>query len=71
MSTSEQKIAALEARIGKLEAEYDTATDNDEKRQLIDAITAKENRLNRLLDAQAAAITGNAPPVTHFVSCAP
>jgi hypothetical protein len=46
------------------------ATDNDEKRQLRELITAKENRLNRYLDAQAAA-AGNAPPVTHFILYAP
>jgi BMFP domain-containing protein YqiC len=47
MSTPEQKIAALEARIGKLEAEYDAATDNDEKRQLRELITETRKTLNR------------------------
>jgi hypothetical protein len=71
MSTSEQKIAALEAEIAELAAERKTAAGDDRRDRLLDAITAKQNTLNRLLDAQAAAIAGNAPPVTHFVSCAP
>jgi hypothetical protein len=55
MSTPEQKIAALEAEIVELGEERKNATGDDRKDRLLDAITAKQNTLNRLLDAQAAA----------------
>jgi hypothetical protein len=61
MSTPEQKIAALEAEIDGYSEELKKATDIKEKSELRQLITAKENRLNRLLDTQAAA-AGNAPP---------
>jgi hypothetical protein len=67
MSTPEQEIAALKAEIAELAAERKDAR-GDDRKDLLNAITAKENRLTRLLDAQAAA-AGNAPPVTHFVLC--
>ena len=67
MSTREQKIAALEARIEKFEADYDAAT-GDDRKDLLNAITATRNTLNRLLDAQAAA-AGNytARDLTSFI----
>jgi hypothetical protein len=74
MSTPEQRIAALEARIEKLEAEYDAAT-GDEKRAerttIANMIIKTRKTLARLLDAQAAAIAGNAPPVTSLHSVCP
>ena len=69
MSTPEQKIAALEVEIAELGEERKNAR-GDEKNTIGNMITAKENRLSELLKAQAAA-AGNAPPVTHFVLCAP
>jgi hypothetical protein len=49
---AQRKIAALEAEI----AEYSTLP-LAERAQWKEVITAKENRLNRLLDAQATAST--------------
>jgi hypothetical protein len=69
MSTPEQKIAALEAEITGYTDDLKKAPEA-RKDRLIDLITAKSNILTRLLDAQAAA-AGNAPPVTHFILCAP
>ena len=68
MSTREQEIAALKARIEKFEANYDVATTSEDKRSLLDAITAKQNTLTEMLKAQAAA-TGNytARDLTSFI----
>jgi hypothetical protein len=62
MSTPEQKIAALEAEIDGYSEELKKATDIKEKSELRQLITERGRTLNRLLDAQAAAIAGNAPP---------
>jgi hypothetical protein len=72
MNTLEQKIAALEAEIAKYSTKLNTAGISEERFITIaNMITERGKTLNRLLDAQAAAIAGNAPPVTHFVLCAP
>ena len=65
MSTSQEKIEALELEIVELNTEIvqlktdrNAATDTEERKSFLDAITAKENRINRLFD-QAAAAEGN------------
>ena len=58
MSTSQEKIEALELEIVELKSERNAATDTEERKSFLDAITAKENRINRLFD-QAAAAEGN------------
>ena len=55
MSTREQEIAALKARIEKFEADYDAATTPEERIAILNMITAKENRLTEMMRAQAAA----------------
>jgi hypothetical protein len=71
MSTPEQEIAALKEEIAEYSTKLNTAGISEERFITIaNMITETTKTLNRLLDAQAAA-AGNAPPVTHFVSCAP
>jgi hypothetical protein len=65
MSTPEQKIAALEAEIDGYTGDLKAAPEA-RKDRLIDLIIETTRTLNRLLDAQAAAIAGNAPPVTSL-----
>ena len=71
MSTPEEREAAQrEIAVLKVEiAEY-SALPLQERAQWKEVITAKQNTLNRLLDAQAAA-AGNTLPVTHFILCVP
>ena len=68
MSTREQEIAALKARIEKFEADYDAATTPEDKRSFLDAITAMRNQLTEMMKAQAAA-AGNytARDLTSFI----
>jgi hypothetical protein len=70
MSSPEQRIAALEVELAELTEERNNATTEAMQLALLNAKNAKQNTLNLLLDAQAAA-AGNAPPVTHFILCHP
>jgi hypothetical protein len=52
MSSRDERIAKLEADIEALEAERRAATTPEERKdRLLDAITAKENRLTELMKA--------------------
>ena len=55
MTTNQEKITALEREIDELQDERRAAVGDesrDERRQLLAAITAKETRLNTLLQQQ-------------------
>lgn len=49
MSSLDERIAKLEAGIKELEAERRAATTPDERKDLLEAITAKQNTLTELI----------------------
>ena len=52
MATLEEEIRALNAKVEKYEPKLDAATTFEEKKMYVDLITAKETRLNTLLQQQ-------------------
>ena len=60
MSSLEEEIAEMKADIKELEVERRAAT-TEERKDLLNAITAKENRLTEMMRA-----AGNTPPVTSL-----
>ena len=58
MADLAEKIAKLEARIVKYEAEWDASTAPEERTMYVRLITTSRETLNRLLDQQKAQTTG-------------
>ena len=52
MATLEEKISALEAEIAEYRVKFEAAITFEEKKMYADLITAKETRLNTLLQQQ-------------------
>ena len=67
MSTREQKIAALEAKIEKFEANYDAATTPEERAAIINMITAIRQDITAWRAQAAAAGNYTARDLTSFI----
>jgi uncharacterized membrane-anchored protein YhcB (DUF1043 family) len=64
MSSSAEEIAALTARIAKLEADYDAAATPEERVAIMNMITAKQNTLTELMRA-----SGNCTDYRDLILC--
>ena len=73
MSTLNDDVNVLKAKLERYESEYENATNEERKDRLLEVITATRNNLTELLKAQAAAVGASGkhlpPQCSHASFC--